>query len=245
MLALEYGADTVWTEEIIDRKLMECTRVTNGQSHEALRSFHDPGGVADARSRVHSIADALGTVDFVTPKGNQVVLRTTARERPHVIVQLGTSTPELAVAAARVVAADVSGIDVNMGCPKRFSIQVGGWDPHPPLPSGWDPGLTTLTKGDDHGRFQGGMGAALLDAPDKAASIIRALREALPLTPVSCKIRLLETPEQTLAFVRAMEAAGACAISVHMRSVQCSRLPAWACGRRMPVDLAGRSACHA
>jgi hypothetical protein len=60
------------------------------------------------------------------------------------------------------------------------------------------------------------MGAALLQEPEKAASIIRALRLALPI-PVTCKIRLLDTPEKTLAFVKAMEAAGACAISVHMR----------------------------
>lgn len=62
------------------------------------------------------------------------------------------------------------------------------------------------------------MGAALLQEPEKAASIIRALRLALPI-PVTCKIRLLDTPEKTLAFVKAMEAAGACAISVHMRYV--------------------------
>lgn len=31
-LALEYGADLVYTEEIVDQKLLKCTRVRNGKS---------------------------------------------------------------------------------------------------------------------------------------------------------------------------------------------------------------------
>jgi tRNA-dihydrouridine synthase 2 len=42
-----------------------------------------------------------------------------------VIFQIGSSDPELAVQAARVVAQDVSGIDLNCGCPKPFSTHAG------------------------------------------------------------------------------------------------------------------------
>lgn len=31
MLSVNYGADAVWTEEIIDKKLMNCKRVVNGE----------------------------------------------------------------------------------------------------------------------------------------------------------------------------------------------------------------------
>lgn len=101
--------------------------------------------------------------------------------------------PEWAVKAALLVAGDVAGVDVNMGCPKKFSVQDG-------------------------------MGAALLDNEAGAAGLIRALRTALPAhVPVTCKIRLLDTPEKTLAFARAMAAAGCAAVGVHMRWVSYDR----------------------
>jgi tRNA-dihydrouridine synthase 2 len=31
LLALDYGADLVYTEEIIDQKLLGCTRIVNGK----------------------------------------------------------------------------------------------------------------------------------------------------------------------------------------------------------------------
>lgn len=46
-------------------------------------------------------------------------------EAGKLIFQLGTSSPSLAVQAAKKVSQDVDGIDVNMGCPKKFSIQGG------------------------------------------------------------------------------------------------------------------------
>lgn len=42
-----------------------------------------------------------------------------------VIFQIGTSDPELAAQAAKVVEQDVSGIDLNCGCPKPFSTHSG------------------------------------------------------------------------------------------------------------------------
>lgn len=42
-----------------------------------------------------------------------------------VIFQVGSSDPELAAQAAKVIAQDVSGIDLNCGCPKPFSTHSG------------------------------------------------------------------------------------------------------------------------
>lgn len=55
---------------------------------------------------------------------------------------------------------DVFGIDINMGCPKGFSIK-------------------------------GGMGAALLNKPDKIEAILTTLTKNIK-KPITCKIRLLQ-----------------------------------------------------
>lgn len=47
------------------------------------------------------------------------------REKDRLIVQLGTSDGQRALNAARLVEKDVAGIDINMGCPKKFSLQGG------------------------------------------------------------------------------------------------------------------------
>ena len=51
------------------------------------------------------------------------MVRTCAREKMRLVMQIGTSDPNRAAALARKVESDVSGIDVNMGCPKSFSIK--------------------------------------------------------------------------------------------------------------------------
>lgn len=103
---------------------------------------------------------------------------------------MGTSDPERAVQAARIVAADVAGIDVNAGCPKPFSTS-------------------------------GGMGAALLQTPDKLCSILRALVQEIVAEfeiGISVKIRLLETPERTEALVRKLCTTGIIGLTVHCRT---------------------------
>ena len=47
------------------------------------------------------------------------------REKDRLVIQLGTADGERALKAARLVENDVAGIDINMGCPKKFSIQGG------------------------------------------------------------------------------------------------------------------------
>lgn len=83
LLALEFGADLVYTEELIDWKLIKCTRKEN---------------------RV------LNTVDFVDEVDGNVVFRTCSRERGKVILQIGTANAERALKTAQLVEKDVAGI---------------------------------------------------------------------------------------------------------------------------------------
>lgn len=97
LLALRYGADIVYGEEIIDHKMIHCTRVQN---------------------------KLLGTVDYLASDGT-VVFRTCEEEKEKLIFQMGTCDPERALRVAKMLEQDVSGIDINMGCPKEFSIKGG------------------------------------------------------------------------------------------------------------------------
>lgn len=54
-----------------------------------------------------------------------IVFRTCSRERSRVVLQLGTSDATRALKVGRMVENDVAGIDINMGCPKKFSINGG------------------------------------------------------------------------------------------------------------------------
>lgn len=98
LLALEFGADIVYTEELIDWKL--------------LRSFR-------------RVNDVLGTIDFVDETDGTIVFRTCALERKHVVLQIGTSDPERALKVGKLVENDVAALDINMGCPKEFSVKGG------------------------------------------------------------------------------------------------------------------------
>ncbi|XP_012214611.2 tRNA-dihydrouridine(20) synthase [NAD(P)+]-like [Linepithema humile] len=98
LLALDYGADIVYTEELIDKKLLRSTRREN---------------------------DVLGTIDYIDKTDGTVAFRTCPREREHVVLQIGTSDPERAAEVGRMMQNDIAGIDINMGCPKKFSL-LGG-----------------------------------------------------------------------------------------------------------------------
>lgn len=64
----------------------------------------------------------------------------------------------------------------------------------------------------------GGMGSALLSKPDVVSSIIKTLKASLKV-PVTAKIRLLKTTEETVALAKVIEDAGADALTVHCRYV--------------------------
>ncbi|KAM9701118.1 tRNA-dihydrouridine(20) synthase [NAD(P)+]-like, partial [Menidia menidia] len=157
LLALEYGADLVYSEELIDIKMVQCQRVEN---------------------------ELLQTVDFVAPD-ERVMFRTCDREKHRVVFQMGTADPDRALAVARLVEKDVAAIDVNMGCPKEYSTK-------------------------------GGMGAALLSDPDKIEAILKTLVAGVS-KPVTCKIRILPSLEETIRLVQRIQSTGVAAIAVHGR----------------------------
>ncbi|KAI0484901.1 dihydrouridine synthase [Xylariaceae sp. FL0804] len=106
LLALHYGADLVWGPETVDKSLIGTTR-----------RFNPATGTVDfTRRPSHAPAHAPDSLIYRLHPG---------REGGRLVFQLGTADPALAVAAARVVAADVAGIDVNAGCPKSFSTHAG------------------------------------------------------------------------------------------------------------------------
>ncbi|OAL69688.1 hypothetical protein A7D00_6402 [Trichophyton violaceum] len=173
LVSLKYGADLVWGPETIDRSLIGAVRRINPRNNtvEFTRVPSHPG--PDAK-------DKVSVIYRIDP----------AREKGKLVFQLGTASPELAVEAAKVIADDVSGIDVNAGCPKPFS---------------------TL----------GGMGAALLQTPDKLISILEALVREVGRPwqiGISVKIRLLKDPKDTERLVTALCATGITGLTVHCRT---------------------------
>ena len=158
LLAREFGAGIVYSEELVDRSVQQCRRSENA---------------------------ALGTVEFRHHDSGKLIFSTVPHER--VAFQLGTASAVEALKAAEVVVKDVRAIDVNMGCPIKFSTM-------------------------------GGMGAALLSRPevikDILTTLVRNLGHAVPIT---CKIRLLDTPQETLQLARIIQDTGVSALAVHAR----------------------------
>jgi tRNA-dihydrouridine synthase 2 len=112
------------------------------------------------------------------------------REGSRLIFQLGTSDPKRAVAAARLVAADVAGIDVNAGCPKPFSTSGGM-------------GAALLRMPDKL--------CSILEA------LVKNITPEFEIG-ISVKIRLLETPDMTEDLVRRLCATGITGLTVHCRT---------------------------
>lgn len=166
LASLHFGAQTTWSEELIAKRLVKCKRVEN---------------------------QTLGTIDFVAPSNHldkdTLVYQTCPLEAGRNILQIGAANPEEAVEAAKIFMNDIAGIDLNCGCPEKFSLS-------------------------------GGMGAALLSQPHLTASIVKALRSTVPThVTVSCKIRLHETPKETIDFIGHLVKAGVDAITIHARRI--------------------------
>ncbi|GJJ76439.1 tRNA-dihydrouridine synthase 2 [Entomortierella parvispora] len=156
LLALEYGADLVYTPEIVDKGIVGAERIV-----------HPDNGTVDYQVRGVS------------------VFKTHPSEKSRLVFQIGSANAELALQAALTVKQDVSTIDLNCGCPKRFSIH-------------------------------GGMGAALMEEPEKLCGILRTLVQGTGL-PVTCKIRIFEDRQKTLDLVKMIEKTGVKALAVHCR----------------------------
>ncbi|CAD7964702.1 unnamed protein product, partial [Amoebophrya sp. A25] len=97
-----------------------------GASTNGPKANHE-GQVVSARSTASGVF--LGSRNPNCNNGGErkSVFRTTDSEvrQNRTIFQLGTCCPDRALAAARVVIEDVAGVDVNMGCPKSFSVKGG------------------------------------------------------------------------------------------------------------------------
>lgn len=65
--------------------------------------------------------------------------------------------------------------------------------------------------------IKGGMGVALLAQPEKAYNILSTLVNNLSI-PVTCKIRIQQTPEDTLKVVEKLVSSGIKAIAIHGRT---------------------------
>lgn len=158
LLCAEYGADMVYSEELVDKSVVACRRTVS----------------------------ASGDAEYRHADG-KLIFSTVPHER--VAFQLGTASGPDALAAANIVADDVRAIDVNMGCPVKFSTQGGMGSALLTQPERVRDILTTLVR-----NFGG--------------------RRA-----VTCKIRLLDDPAATLQLARLIEGCGVDALAVHCRRV--------------------------
>ena len=174
LAALRYGADLVWGPETIDKAMIGCDRRINPRN----------GTVEFFR-----MASNGGRKD--KPIKESVIYRLDpTREKGKLIFQMGTATPELAVQAGKLVAGDVSGIDVNSGCPKPFST-LGGM------------GAALLREPD---RL-----VSILEA------LVKEVGNPFQIG-ISVKIRILETPELTEALVSRLVKTGIIGLTVHCRT---------------------------
>jgi tRNA-dihydrouridine synthase len=96
LLALHHGASLVYSPEIVDKSIIGSERLVDPVS---------------------------GTIDY--RREGRLIFRTHPAERERLVFQIGSSDAALAVQAALTVQQDVAAIDLNCGCPKRFSLQAG------------------------------------------------------------------------------------------------------------------------
>lgn len=59
------------------------------------------------------------------PSDGTVSFRTCGLEKSRLVLQMGTCEAERALAVGKKIQQDISGLDINMGCPKEFSIKGG------------------------------------------------------------------------------------------------------------------------
>lgn len=175
LLALKYGADLVWGPETVDRSMIGTTKRFN-----PITSTVDFTRLPSNGSRTPAATQKESLIYRLHP----------AKEGTKLIFQIGTASPELAVQAAKLVAEDVAGIDVNAGCPKPFSTSGGM-------------GAALLQTPE--------LLASILRA------LIKEVGEVYEIG-ISVKIRLLDTPEKTATLVKTLCATGITGLTVHCRT---------------------------
>lgn len=175
-MALKHGATLVWGPEMVDKAILHSERVVDRKSLVWVETGQD----------IHGLLAVTGVVSY---NGKSRAIWTTHPvEKPYLIYQIGSADPELAVQAAKTVQQDVSGIDLNCGCPKPFSTHAGM-------------GAALLTNPD--------LLCSILTALREAMP---------PEITVTAKIRLLPTQEETLRLVERIVNTGVSAITVHCRT---------------------------
>ncbi|TKA83862.1 hypothetical protein B0A55_00167 [Friedmanniomyces simplex] len=177
LLALKYGADLVWGPETIDKALIGTTRHVNTVTNTVDFTRFSSNGAKNPAIN----ADQRESVIYrLHPE----------REGKRLIYQIGTSNPETAVQAAKLIAPDVAGIDVNAGCPKPFSTSGGM-------------GAALLKTPE--------ILCSILRA------LVTEVGEPNEIG-ISVKIRILETAGQTEALMRSLCATGITGLTVHCRT---------------------------
>ena len=172
LLALKYGADLVWGPETVDRSMIGTTRRFN------------------SRTSTIDFTRFPSRIPIPEQRENAIYRLHPEREKGQLIFQIGTASPTLAVEAAKIVAADVAGIDVNAGCPKPFSTSGGM-------------GAALLRTPE--------LLASILEA------LVKEVGEVYEIG-ISVKIRLLETADRTEALVRRLVQTGITGLTVHCRT---------------------------
>lgn len=175
LTALHYGADLVWGPETVDRSMIGTTRRFN----------------PDTRTIDWTRKPSLGAKTPPADIKDSIIYRMhPEKEKGKLIFQIGTSNPDFAVQAARLVAADVAGIDVNAGCPKPFSTHDGM-------------GAALLRTPDKL--------VAILEA------LVKNIVPEFEIG-ISVKIRILDTAAETETLVRRLVATGITGLTVHCRT---------------------------
>lgn len=177
LLALKYGADLVWGPETVDKSMIGTTKRFN-----PITSTIDFTRLPSNSSKIPPPVQKESLIYRLHP----------ALEGKRLIFQLGTASPALAVKAAKLVASDVAGIDVNAGCPKPFST-TGGM------------GAALLQTPE--------LLASILTA------LVQDVGKVYKIG-ISVKIRLLETSEKTKLLVQRLCQTGITGLTVHCRTTQ-------------------------
>lgn len=175
LLALKYGADLVWGPETVDKAMIGTTKKLN-----PVTGTLDFTRFPSNSSRVPPPEQRESVIYRLHP----------TREHGRLIFQIGTASPTLAVEAAKMVASEVAGIDVNAGCPKPFSTSGGM-------------GAALLQTPELLG--------SILEA------LVKEIGGPYEIG-ISVKIRLLETPEKTESLVRRLCQTGITGLTVHCRT---------------------------
>lgn len=114
-LALSYGCDLVYTEEIVDRAITSTDRMYNEKLKTIDYVKKKETFSKKVLKRMEKNNEPLPCVLRIDPE----------LEKDKLIYQIGTGESNLALPAATMVANDVDGIDINCGCPKKFSVSGG------------------------------------------------------------------------------------------------------------------------